>query len=388
MAEYASPDIFKQPPVATNTIEVAETKMELLPAETVIQPAPAETAAPDKPVTEPAPTEQKPEEPRQAEIKQPEPVTVPTVPATPAAQPVNPLESIKLDDFVNHHKGKRDEIFKALGLDEFSIEAIKYYESTGGLAEYAAVKSVDYSKMSDERVLRQQLREELAQLDLEDEDFELIYETRVKNRFQLDEQTFSEREIKAAKLEMKLEADKARRGFIERQKKFSPPERKVEEVQDTGPSPQEQAAMALQSAMSDSAVQQFMNGKKLVLGSGEHTFNYEFTNPQDLLDILFMPDKYAYVASKKDATGQPVTDKNGSYIPDYNRLMKAVAVLVDDVSYDNGLINFGKSLGTKKVVDQMENPTTKQAPTASTEPGSVWQAMKQNGVKWPDLPYY
>jgi hypothetical protein len=375
MSGYASPDIFK--PGATPVAPEA-------PAAPIDTPAPEAVAEPIIQPEQPAQPVEVKEEVKPVEIKPVEPIVAPAQPV----QPVNPLDTLKLEDVAAYYKNKREDVFKALGLDEFSIEALKYYEATGGLAEYAAVKSVDYSKMSDEKVLRQQLREELANLDLEDEDLELLYESRIKSRFKLDEDAYSEREVKAGKLELKYEADKARRAFVERQKKFAPPDRKPEVPADPGPSAEEQATQALQAAMADTVVQQFVNGKKLVLGSGEHSFNYEFPNPQDLLDILFIPEQYAHVAARKDTTGQPLKDRNGSYIPDYNRLLKAVAVLVNDADYDNRLINYGKSLGTKEVVDKMENPATTQTPAASNQPATVWQAMKQQGVKWPDLPNY
>lgn len=375
---YASPDIFKTPAPETTAPAIEQPVTAVDPAK-AIEP-PVETSNPTDPV------EVKPAETVIVPTEEKKPVEIVQPPVQPV-KPVNPLETLKLDEIAAFYKDKKDDVLKALGLDEFSIEAIKYYQATGGLAEYAAVKSVDYSKMSDEKVLRQQLREELAHMDLEDEDLELMYETRIKNRFKLDEEAYSEREVKASKLEMKLEANKVRTALIERQKKFAPPERQPEPAKEPEMSVEQESEIRLKTALFDNAVSQFISGKKLVLGSGEQTFNYEIENPQQLLDILFMPDKYGITAARKDATGQPLKDSNGSLIPDYNRLLKAAAVLYNDTDYDNKLISYGKSLGTKKMIDDMENPTNNKPPVTSNEPANVWQAMKQNGVKWPDRSY-
>lgn len=365
---YASTEIFKpgveQPPVAETPVAPVVT------TETAPVEPPAEAPKVEIPVAE-----IKPEQPV---IKEP----VVMAPVIPPAIPVNPLETLKIEDVAAFYKDKRDEVFKALGLDEFSIEAIRYYEATGGLADYAAVKTVDYSKMSDEQILRYQLREEMAQLNLEEDDLELMYESRIKNRFKLDEDAFSEREVKAGKLELKYEAAKLRKDYIENQKKFVAPVKAPPAPAEPEIPEEQQVAMRLQAALADPAVSQFVNGKKLILGSGDQTYNYEFTNPQDLLDILFIPEKYASTAAMRNATGQIMTDKNGNYIPDYKRLLKAAAILSNPDEYDKMLINYGKSLGTKDLVDKIENPANPQMSSPETGPTTVWGAMKRDGVKW------
>lgn len=380
MAEggYAPADLFK--PSATreqfmNTVPSVETPVAEPPVTETPPATPVETA---QVTTEQPPTE--------TPVETPAPVVTPAVPVPEPVQipavPVDPFASLTPEGVAKHFKDKRDDLLKAIGLDDFSIEAIKYYESTGGLADYAAVKSVDYSKMSDDDVLRKGLREEFAHLNLEDEDLELLYETRITNRFKLDEATFSEREIKAGKLEMKLEADRLRTQYVEKQKKFAPPVREPQPDPEPEVSPEQQAKEALQFAMSDSSVQQFISNKKLVLGSGDQTFNYEVGNPTELLDILFNPEEYAKRAAKRDASGAVLKDAQGHYLPDYNRLLKAVAVLHNGDEYDRMLINYGKTLGTKAIVDEIENPTNNQSAGTDAAPSSVWGAMKQNGVKW------
>jgi hypothetical protein len=341
----------------------------------------AEIAAGKDTPTEQAQTEtpnaeqpaQQPQQAETAQVEKPAEVQQPT--QQPAQQPADAWSGVTPESFATRYKDKRKDVLKAFGVNDFMVDALDYYDRTGSLAEYAEVKSVDYNKLSDDDIIRRGLRQEYAHLDLSPEDWEMLYENRVTNRFKTDADAFSEKEVKAGKLELKLEADKLRRQYIENQKKFVAPEIQKQEQPDL--LMQMQEMQQYMAAVPE--VKQFMSDKKLVLGSGDRTYNYEINNPQVLLDVMTSGEVYQRHLMLRDEKGNPVLDTKGNPVVNYKKLMKAAAIILDDATYDKLLISHGISLGAKGIIDSVEHPeTNKQGGTG--EPATLWQAMKNAKV--------
>jgi hypothetical protein len=309
----------------------------------------------------------------------PEPVQ-PIQAAQPAPAPVDPWASITEQDVVKRFDKKA--LLKAAGYDDFAIDAAEYYMATGNLADYAEVKSVDYKQLPDEEIMRKHLRQEYASLDLTPEEFETLYREQVVNNFKLDPDRFSESEMSAGKILLKVQAARHRQQFIENQAKFKAPERQAApEPQYVDPAAQIESAK--QDVLGVPEVQQFLTERKVTLGTGDNAYNYE-VNPEEILGPLYDSREFAVRTAVKDANGQIKFDANGQPVTDFKKMIKIAAFLKDMDAYESSLINHGKQLGERKIANELENPSNNQSTGAAgiIEPQNVWQAAKAGGLKY------
>lgn len=58
-------------------------------------------------------------------------------------------------------KLSKADVLKELGLDEFAVGMVDYYQKEGNVTPYLEVKTVDYSKMTSEQLLEMQLKKRI-----------------------------------------------------------------------------------------------------------------------------------------------------------------------------------------------------------------------------------
>lgn len=346
-----------------------------------------QTAAPE-PTTEPPATEAAPETPPatpQEPTQTQEPVNEPTAQVEPPLPTIEyapaPQQELKPEDIVQKFEDK-EALLKALGLDEYAIGALKYYQQTGDMTPYLEAKSVDYNKLPDAEVLKRSLREEVASMNLTEEEFDTLYSSRVLKRYKQDApDEYSESEVKMGQLEMKLDAHKARQQFTERQAKFAPPPQQPRQEEPQQVSMDEIVAANTQRVLADPVVQQFTKSPVIKIGDGPDSFNYQSKNPNALLSVITDGRQTAYYTSRKDEAGRIMVDADNNPIPNYQLMMKVAAYMTDPDNFERYLINHGKSLGTKQIAEQI-NPIPEQSgivPPAA-EPdfyGALAAAMKE-----------
>jgi len=300
-----------------------------------------EDARPAEPKTETAiataPVEQAPVQPAKPET----PAPVQSPPARPAE--ADWREVLK--------KQPEVEIMKAIGLDEKMINFLSRWRGGEDLREYLEAASTDYSKMSAEEIMRRYYRSEFQ--NVTPEDFEEIYRMKVIEQFKLDPDVFDEKDVRRGKLLLNYEADKIREQLAKRQQELlfaKPPE--------MGPSPDEALAMAeeeqRQQAVAqyrgtiekDAFTQDLLNKRLMTVGSGEDAFNYEVSEPQSLLDIIFDPQKW----------GSKLYDANGA--PNVRKHMLLAAIANDDTGFMENYAKHHQRVGAKKAIEPIENAST------------------------------
>lgn len=310
-------------------------------------PAPTQEATQQEaPAQEPTQTEQQPEA---------QPI-VDALPKVEFAPP--PQKELTAEELVQRFQDKKA-LLKALGFDEFAIGAAEYYQQTGDMTPYLEAKTVDYSKLPDTEILKRSLREEVASFNLSEEEFDMLYNSRVLGKYKQDNpDNYSESEVKMGQLEMRLDAAKARQQFVERQAKFAPPPRQQQQEEQPEPSMEKMVAARHQQVLADPTIQQFTKSPILKIGEGEDAFNYQAKNPNALLSAMVDPQQTAYYTSKKDELGRIQVDANNNPIPDYDFLLELAAHMTAGKDYNRYLINHGKSLGTKSIAEEI-NPVPK-----------------------------
>lgn len=233
------------------------------------------------------------------------------------------------DDNIEYLDWKQ--ILKNEGYDDFSLGALEYYKSTGDLTPYIEAKSVDYEKMPDEEILRRDLRR--AYSELSDDDFDLLYRTKVVDRFRLDD-TYGDDEQRVGRIELKYAAKDVRDKFIEEQKKFAPP--KVEEANQ-----QEDMTKWFESVKADPATQQLLSGKRVSSSTGA---NFE-VDPNTILDQTYDTNKFF----------QNFVGSNGQ--TDLNKWYKTLAFVNNMEAYEKTIWDSARAEGKREMFDEIKNPT-------------------------------
>jgi hypothetical protein len=258
------------------------------------------------------------------------------------------------------------EALKKLGLDDFEIDLLKYKAETGDLTPYLEAKTVDYSKFTDEQIMRHDLRKQYK--GMSDKAFELLYEKKVNEQFNLDAEVHGEAAAELGRELLKFEADKIRQREIEAQAKFKAPEKPVDDTAQRQKQEQEKKLEEYKSYVNDSpATKTLLTDKRLVYGNGETAFNYA-VEPKSLVDTALNPQLLF----------NDLVDKNGN--ADLAKVYKAKAYIANMEQVEKMLIEHGKTLGKKEEFEKLENPSKKEAaPSVVTEDLTPGQALWRYG---------
>lgn len=275
-------------------------------------------------------------------------------------------------------KADKADIFKQLGFDEKMVGFYNTWMTGGDINKYLQAATVDYAKMSPEQLLKQHLFEQYPEF--APEDLEELYRAKVIDHYKLDPETYSEQEIRRGKLLMTADAKTIRSGMIERQQQFimnaKPPEipdyRKELEAQ--AQLQDEANAKILEQYKSQlnshNATKELLTNKRLILGEGEDTFNYEVSDPQKALSVLQDPRQWA----------QQVFNEDGS--PQIEKQLFLAAAVLDHKTLAKEIFKAGKALGTKQALETIENAKKPDATPATTPeiPLTPAQALARSGI--------
>jgi hypothetical protein len=258
------------------------------------------------------------------------------------------------------------EALKKLGLDDFEIDLLKYKAETGDLTPYLEAKTVDYSKFTDEQIMRHDLRKQYKTMP--DKLFDMLYEQKVNEQFKLDAEVHGEAAAELGRELLKFEADKIRQREIEAQKKFKAPEKPVDDTAQRQKQEQEKMIEEYKSYVNDSpATKTLLTDKRLVYGNGETAFNYA-VEPKSLVETALNPNLLF----------NDLKDKNGN--ADLAKVYKAKAYIANMEQVEKMLIEHGKTLGKKEEFEKLENPSKKEAaPAVTTENLTPGQALAKYG---------
>ena len=297
-------------------------------------------------------------------------VETPAVESAPIQEPIAPVSapesSLPEAAPEPEAKPKAEYNFK----DDFIKGVVEFYEKTGDITPYLAAKTTDFTKMSDEDVLRRSLREQYSELS--DKSFDKLYKMEVTDKFKLDEDEWSEDETQLGRELLKIEANKSRATYLDWQKNFSAPEQVADNSQ------REEAEKMMKQfetqVKSSQLTQKLVSEKKISIKTSDGEFNFELQSPDSLIDMTLDNDKFF-----SQFAGQ-----NGEI--DYDRWYKTAAYSQNPEVFEKSLINYGKSLGRMEITKEIKNPTGNGSGDTPTETSGdftsgLLQAFAARGVK-------
>lgn len=238
--------------------------------------------------------------------------------------------------------------------DNFIKDVVEYYEKTGDLTPYLEAKLVDYDKMSDEDILRRQLRKENSTLS--EKAFQRLFDNEMK-KYNLDPEEFDSEDVELKREIMQAKAQKLRETWKSEQEQFKAPE--------TKPSEDEQAIIDKynREVSSNAFVKQATKNGKFDISVGEESYTYEVENPDELANSLY-DDKAIF---------RNMWSEEGDF--NFQNYLMTVEFAKDPQKFIERMVAFGKSSGADKVLDDLENPTEIKTPdrTPANSTGGDWK---------------
>lgn len=301
---------------------VVESQQETPKTETVNTAPPAEAPTPEPPKVAPTPVQ----------------------PATPAPQqPEDWRELLK--------KQSEVDVLKTLGLDDKMINFLSKWRGGEDLKDYLQAVTVDYTRMTPEQLLRQQLLADFGSLS--PEDFEEVYKMKVIEQYKLDPDLYNETEVRRGKLMLGIDAEKIRTDLMRKQQELL-----FNKAPEPGPSAADLAAKE-QEEQNEKNLNEYrnfvdtsqftkdlLNTKFLKIGEGEKAFNLEVTNPNEVLNLLYDPAKWASKLWNEDGT------------PNVKKQLVLGAIANDDTLFFSNLAKHYEMLGAKSVTEKIQNAST------------------------------
>lgn len=250
--------------------------------------------------------------------------------------------------------------------DDFIKGVVEFYEKTGDLTPYLQAKSVDFTKMSDEEIMRRNLREQYSELS--DKAFDKLFKQEVQDKYKLDADEWGQDEAELGRELLKVEASKLRNKYQDWQKNFQAPEPVSSDDQTV-----EMMRQFEESVRNSDITKSILTDKKISINVGDESFNFEVPNAESLLEMTIDNDKFF---------GQFATQEGQL---DYNKWYKTAAYSQNPDLFEKALINFGKAQGRAEVTKELKNPSSPQVGDVPTESSGdfmsgLLQAFATRGV--------
>ena len=242
--------------------------------------------------------------------------------------------------------------------DDYIAKAVAYYEENGDLTPFLEATKFKYDDMSDEQVLRKNLRDKYKGLG--EKAFDKKFQRYMEDNFDPDEDEGVRGEL------MRYEAKKVREELKAKQQEFLNIEPKSKTK---APEVDQQAELEKWKGIveADESVKSLRDNKGVTIKYGEEEFTFELKNPDNIVEQVIDSNKF---------WGNFSTERNGEPAVDIARFNKVAAYANDPESFEKRLIEFGKSLGKGDVIDELENPTQIKTPrreSSDPSPSGSWK---------------
>ena len=247
-------------------------------------------------------------------------------------------------------KSDPKEILKELGYDEFVADFAEFRKNGGDAYKFLEAKAFDWNNVSHTDLVFDELK--LQYPNLTDDKIEKLYQARYKQtEFAADE----DKEVGLIQLE--ADAELVRQKRIHEQQQFRIPE--VSRPQEVDNQLQyaeqerllaEQQQQVLQFFREHDATKSLLESKRVAIDLGDNgKFNFNIDKPENLMAVALDGEKWQRAISVNPQEADPA-----KLIPDVAKLQK-IALVALNPNYEKDLVNYGKSLGLKAIIEEGQN---------------------------------
>jgi len=269
-------------------------------------------------------------------------------------------------------KANPKDILKELGYDDFVAEFAEFRKNGGDAYKYLEAKAFDWETVNHQDLVLDELK--LQYPHLADDKIEKLYQAKYK----LSEYA-SEEDKEVGLIQLEADAELIRQKRIAEQKAFQIPElsrsQEAIEVQNRMAEQQEMQAQQVQQALQffreHEATKNLMESKRVAIDLGDNgKFNFTVDKPETLMAVALDSEKWQRAIAVNPQEADP-----SKLIPDVAKLQK-IALVALNPNYEKDLVNYGKSLGLKTIVEEGQNARRPVGSTPAQPNESFAEAIK------------
>lgn len=248
-------------------------------------------------------------------------------------------------------KANPKDILKELGYDEFLAEFAEYRKNGGDAYKYLEARAFDWNEVSHQELVKDDLKIQYPHLT--EEKIEKLYQAKYKQS-----EYASEEDKEIGLIQLEADAELVRQERIREQKSFQIPEiataQEALELQNRIAEEQKFQAETSQRIMEffreHEATKSLYNSKRVAIDLGDNgKFNFNIDKPENLMAVALDSEKWQRAISVN-----PQEADVNKLIPDVAKLQK-IALVALNPNYEKDLVNYGKSLGLKAIVEEGQN---------------------------------
>ena len=269
-------------------------------------------------------------------------------------------------------KANPKDILKELGYDDFLAEFAEFRKNGGDAYKYLEAKAFDWETVNHQDLVLDELK--LQYPHLTDDKIEKLYQAKYK---QSEYASDDDKEIGTIQLE--ADAELIRQKRIAEQKTFQIPDvmnsQEVNQFQERMAEQQkiesERVQQALQFFKEHDATKNLMESKRVAIDLGDNgKFNFTVDKPETLMAVALDSEKWQRAIAVNPQEADP-----SKLIPDVAKLQK-IALVALNPNYEKDLVNYGKSLGLKSIVEEGQNARRPIGSTPAQPNESFAEAIK------------
>jgi len=256
-------------------------------------------------------------------------------------------------------KADKREILKELGVDDFAIELAEHIANGGQAVDYLTAKSRDWNNVSDIDVMRDEFKAKYPNLNADEIERKLV------RKYMLDD---IDDDLKSDGLiDLKSDAYELRQKRIERDKKLvipqaqqsADPDKVIQDFVAAKTKEREQAVIDNREYFeNNNEAKRLMESKRVVVPIGDGgSFVFKVDKPE-------LITKGTYDAN---FWNKIVSNEKGE--PDVAKLQRLVLIGLNEAKYNADLVNYGKTLGHSKEVEEAQNARKPGSSPAMNETG-------------------
>jgi hypothetical protein len=268
-------------------------------------------------------------------------------------------------------KANPKDILKELGYDDFLAEFAEYRKNGGDAYKYLEARAFDWETVSHQDLILDELKSQYPHLT--EDKIERLYQSKYK---QSDMASDEDREIGLIQLE--ADAELVRQKRVTEQKQFQIPDPARTQEANTQAMYEEQRKLEIDQSQKiiqffqeHEATKNLYQSKRVAIDLGDNgKFNFNIDKPENLMSVALDSEKWQRAISVN-----PQEADVSKLIPDVAKLQK-IALVAMNPNYERDLVNYGKSLGLKAIVEEGQNARRPIGNTPAQPNESFAEAIK------------